>query len=86
MHVLRALRLRSRAWRRFPAAGIAHAALSRSRCWRKLRRRHELESRAARLIMATAVEAPIRQLLKNAGYDPSEALAQLASPRDGRRL
>lgn len=38
----------------------------------------ELESRAARLIMAQAVEAPIRQMLANAGHDPSEALAQLA--------
>ena len=38
----------------------------------------ELESRAARQIMAQAVEAPIRQLLENAGYDPSEVLAQLA--------
>ena len=26
-----------------------------------------------------AVEAPIRQLLENAGYDPSEVLAQLAN-------
>ncbi len=38
----------------------------------------ELENRAARLIMAQAVEAPIRQMLANAGHDPSEALAQLA--------
>ena len=38
----------------------------------------QLESRAARLIMAQAVEAPIRQMLANAGLDPSEALAQLA--------
>ncbi len=38
----------------------------------------ELESRAARLIMAQAAQAPVRQLLANAGYDPSEALAQLA--------
>ena len=37
----------------------------------------DIESRAARLIMAQAVEAPIRQLLANAGYDPSEALARL---------
>ena len=37
----------------------------------------DVESRAARLIMAKAVEAPIRQLLANAGYDPSEVLAKL---------
>lgn len=37
----------------------------------------ELESRAARLIMAKAAQAPIRQLLANAGYDPSEVLARL---------
>ena len=37
----------------------------------------ELESRAARLIVAMAAEAPIRQLLANAGYDPSEVLARL---------
>ena len=37
-----------------------------------------MESRAARLIMAAAVEAPIRQLLTNAGFDPSEVLAQIA--------
>ena len=42
----------------------------------------ELESGAARLILAQAVAAPIRQMLENAGYDPSEALAQLAS-KDG---
>ncbi|MCY3573458.1 MAG: hypothetical protein OXI62_03590 [Chloroflexota bacterium] len=37
----------------------------------------ELEARAARQIMAKALEAPTRQLLLNAGYDPSEVLAQL---------
>ncbi|MCY4064310.1 MAG: hypothetical protein OXG53_18210 [Chloroflexi bacterium] len=37
----------------------------------------ELEARAAHRIMATAAEAPIRQMLENAGYDPSEVLAQL---------
>ena len=42
----------------------------------------EMESRAARLIMAKAVEAPIRQLLTNAGYEPSEVLAQMAQ-QDG---
>jgi len=39
----------------------------------------DMESRSARLIMAKAAEAPIRQLLENAGYDPSEVLAQLAN-------
>ncbi len=38
----------------------------------------ELESRAARRILAAAAEAPIRQLLVNAGQDPSEVLARLA--------
>ena len=38
---------------------------------------NELESRVARLILAQAAEAPIRQLLANAGYDPSEVLAQM---------
>ena len=37
----------------------------------------DLESRAARMIMAKAAEAPIRQLLENAGYDSSEILARL---------
>lgn len=38
----------------------------------------DVESRAARQILAAAVEAPIRQLLENAGYDASEALAALS--------
>ncbi len=38
----------------------------------------ELESRAARQILAEAVAAPMRQLLANAGYEPSEVLASLA--------
>lgn len=37
----------------------------------------DLESRAACLILAQAAEAPMRQLLANAGYDPSEIMAQL---------
>ena len=36
----------------------------------------DLESRAACLILAKAAEAPMRQLLANAGYDPSEIMAQ----------
>ena len=36
-----------------------------------------LEEGVARLIMAAAAEAPIRQLLRNAGYEPSEILAQM---------
>ena len=43
-----------------------------------------LEERAARLILADAVEAPIRQLLQNAGYDPSDILAQLAHEGSGK--
>ncbi len=46
--------------------------------------RHDnLEARFARLIMAAACEAPIRQLLKNAGYDPSEILARMRHSGDG---
>ncbi len=37
----------------------------------------DLESRAAALILAKAIEAPFRTLLENAGVDPSEVLAQL---------
>ena len=43
----------------------------------------ELERRAARLILAKAAEAPIRQLLENAGHDPSEALARLGQRENG---
>lgn len=38
----------------------------------------EMEARAARQILAKALEAPARQLLRNAGYDPSEILARLS--------
>ena len=41
------------------------------------------EARAARQIMAAALEAPIRCLLENGGYDASEILARLGSC-DGR--
>lgn len=37
----------------------------------------EMEERCARLILAAAAEAPIRQLLGNAGHDPGEVLARL---------
>jgi len=55
------------------------AALRRCRDWllKEAEAQNDLESRAARLIMAEAAEAPMRQLLKNAGYDPSEVLARL---------
>ncbi len=55
-------------------------ALLRCKAWllHDLDSQDELESRAARLILAEAVEAPIRQLLENAGYDPGEVLAQLS--------
>ena len=43
----------------------------------------ELEARAARQILAKAMEAPTRQLLRNAGYDPSEILAQLTDCNAG---
>ena len=61
------------------------AALLRCKDWLldDLDSQDELESRAARLILAEAVEAPIRQLLANAGYDPSEVLAQLSACADG---
>ena len=42
-----------------------------------------LEARAARQIMAAALEAPIRALLDNGGYDASEILAQLDTYKSG---
>ena len=42
-----------------------------------------LEARAARQIMAAALEAPIRCLLENGGYDASEILAQLNTYESG---
>lgn len=39
----------------------------------------DLEGRAACLILAQAAEAPMRRLLANAGYDPSEIMAQLTA-------
>ena len=59
-----------------PGGGIA-LLRCREQLLAEAQAQDELESRAARLIMATAAEAPIRQLLANAGYDPSEALARL---------
>ncbi len=41
------------------------------------------EARAARQIMASALQAPIRALLENAGYDASELLAQLGTYEAG---
>ena len=60
-----------------PGGGIA---LLRCREWllAEASVEDELESRAAYQILAKAVEAPIRQLLENAGYDPSDVLARLA--------
>ena len=50
-------------------------------CQPELRRQaaghDDLEARAACLILAQAMEAPIRTLLANAGYEPSVILAQL---------
>ena len=65
-----------------PGGGVA---LLRCRDWllTEAAMQAELESRAARLILAEAVAAPIRQLLENAGYDPSEALAELGQCADG---
>ena len=37
----------------------------------------DLEGRAACQILASAAEAPMRRLLANAGYDPSEIMAQM---------
>ncbi len=71
-----------RALRSASADGVIRGggvALLSCRDWllAEAREQRELESRAARLILAAAVEAPIRQLLENAGYDPSEVLARL---------
>lgn len=59
-----------------PGGGVALAAcrdwlLAEADCC------DELEGRAACFILAHATEAPARSLLENAGYDPSEILAQL---------
>lgn len=43
----------------------------------------ELESRAACLILDKATEAPMRKLLENAGYEPSEVLARLQHCQPG---
>ena len=59
-----------------PGGGLA-LLRCRDRLLEEADEQNDIESRAARLIMAQAVEAPIRQLLANAGYDPSEALARL---------
>lgn len=59
-----------------PGGGIA-LLRCRDQLLAEAKGQDELESRAARQIMATAAEAPIRQLLANAGYDPSEVLARL---------
>ena len=71
-----------RALRNAAAYGVipgGGAALLRCRDWllNEAVAQNELESRAARLIMAEAAEAPMRQLLSNAGYEPSEVLARL---------
>lgn len=64
-----------------PGGGVALAAcrdwlLAQAEC------SDDLEGRAACLILAQAAEAPMRQLLANAGYDPSEIIAQLAPGED----
>ena len=69
-----------RALRRASTGGVipgGGVALLRCREWLLAEAPDEMESRAARLILAAAAEAPIRQLLANAGYDPSEVLARL---------
>ena len=72
-----------RALRSATADGVVRGggiALLRCRDWllTEAKAQNELERRVSRLILAKAAEAPIRQLLENAGYDPSEVLAQLA--------
>lgn len=62
---------------------IPGGGLSLLNCGRGLRAaadgRESLEARAARQIMSRALEAPIRSLLGNGGYDASEVLAQLGT-------
>jgi chaperonin GroEL len=74
--------LRSAAEGVIPGGGIA---LLRCRDWllAEAEAQPDLEGRAARRIMAKAAEAPIRQLLENAGYDPSEVLARLQHGGEG---
>ena len=59
-----------------PGGGVALAAC---RDWlhTEAETYDDLEGRAACQILAKAAEAPLRRLLRNAGYDPSEILAQL---------
>ncbi len=76
-----------RALRSAAAGGVipgGGSALLRCRDWlaAEAEAEDELESRAARLILARAAEAPFRKLLENAGYEPSEILAQLAQCED----
>ena len=71
-----------RALRNAAVSGVipgAGAALLRCRDWllKEADSQSDLERRAARLIMAEAAQAPIRQLLANAGYDPSEILTRM---------
>ena len=59
-----------------PGGGAALAAcrdwlLAEADCY------DDLEGRAACQILASAAEAPMRRLLANAGYDPSEIMAQM---------
>ena len=60
---------------------IPGGGLSLWNCGRGLRdaasEQESLEARAARQILATALAAPMRCLLENAGYEASELLAQL---------
>ena len=71
-----------RALRRAIAEGvIPGGGMALLRCQPPLRaaaaQATELETRAAQLILAKATEAPIRALLENGGYEPSEVLARL---------
>jgi len=56
-------------------------------CQKKLLDRYhaaqETDERAAYYILASAVEAPIRALLKNAGINPDEILAQIKAAGEG---
>ena len=70
-------------WALFPGAGLPCCAAAIP-LLAEADEQIDIESRAARLILAQAVEAPIRQMLANAGYDPSEALRSWRSTGEGR--
>jgi chaperonin GroEL len=65
-----------------PGGGVALLAC-KPLLLEKYHRAVDTDERAAYRILARAVEAPIRTLLQNAGYEPIEILAQIAAAGGG---